>query len=617
MIYPNDPRITKLSVKGRDQAIKEDERHDLHGRLVMDATDASPAWLRLVNEYIIPTITSASTREQLLRDIGWPLPSNAIVDRISDASSAVFGAQDRLISIRTTDEKIQQDAEAYIEQLDINGFIARQCHNALFSAPNSLVVVDCPVEQTTQWPEPYLRLVASKSIYRAAPAMGSNELGLLQFAFLNEGENRRALFDDTHISIYERTAGTNAKEVEGWVMVSSEPHNLPFCPAFKMWADVEQSNMLVSHSMIRACLALLDEYVLNSGAKRSNDLKAAYAYFWHWQEELGECDYSYHAHGAEFPCLEGWIEVPGFDNAGQIVAEITPTKFACPACLRRKKAKKRGPGSSFPLPAPTSKEEFDLREPAGWIKAPLDSLTYVRDEVIALEAKILKQATGHEGGPINKSALNEDQISALIESARQVGEYLAEYYELLHKRILDAVLTMRYGPYYLGCTVNYGRRFAALSGDLLMVLMERAKKIGSVWLLEVLDDMLQDYHARGDSSKGLRFRILNDLSTYRFMSPSDMVGGGLDTANREGYLTTSGLLYYVARFEREEGSAVEVFGSTIEYNKLVETIIEKINGYIGELPEPIQAQPGSAEGPTNKGGRNNKPGPTTPTGSGK
>ncbi|WP_157618372.1 hypothetical protein [Spirosoma spitsbergense] len=589
--------MKRADLKLLQQAQLDDQRHRLHAEAAPDAASASPYFRKWVAEYLEPTIPSLSTREQVLRDIVWPLVSNELVDDISDSAAAVHGAQDRYIAIELSDEELQTDAEQFIEDIDVAGFISQKCHNALFSAPNSLVVVDLPAEQTTDFPEPYVYLLPSDKIVAAegvdAQAGGRNTSGLLRFAYFDiKQPKRRALFDGENFQVYEKLGGESE-----WRQLVSVPHGLPFCPAWKLWADVDAGNPLASNTMIRPSLGLLNRYIFWDAAEHSNDLKAAFAQFWHLEEEAKSCGYQ----APDGPyCQEGVLLYPGTDTMGNYTPDMAPIKRPCPQCKKRRS--RGGPGSGIPIPAPQKKEDADWRVPAGWIDAPIDSLKYIQEKVEKLRAKIRRTATGSEGGPQNQQALNESQIMSILESARQVGDYLAEYFEILHRRILDALLRLRYGNAYLGCTVNYGRRFSVLSGDLLMQLSEMAKKTGSDWLVEEIDNLQQDYYARGDSSRGLRFQMLTDLNPYPYRTPEGLVAGQINVIDPEGYAIAVGLMGYVKRFERENQLPIERFGVLAPYSQRVTTILDAIKEYVTERnPQQTSGNPQGGANSTGSG----------------
>jgi hypothetical protein len=599
---PNDPAVKNADSKPLQICVAEDERHRLHTEPAPDAASASPYFRRWVDGYVTRTIKAKEARERFLEQIVWPLVSNELVDTIMDAAAAVHYAQDRYIDVDFTDEKLKDDFLQYLEQRDLNGFFARNCHNALFGAPNSFIVVDLPAEQTTAFPEPYVYLLSSKKMKAAEAMSGHTDSGMLRFGFFETDKpKQRALFDEECFALYERSdARTN-----DWELKSLVPHNLPYCPVFKLWPDVDMSAPMVSNTPIRPQLGKLDRYVFWDGACESNDLSAGFKIFWYLETE--PC--SYKSEG--FMCQHGVIEKHELDINGQIIPNSTfrepcPIRDVCPAHSQH------GPGSKVGIPAQQTKDQADWRPAVGWVEIQVEALKLIADKVKGIASSILGSATGHESGPQNDQALNESQIMFILDKGRQVGQYLAEHFEKTHKRTLDAWGWLRYGSAYLGSTVSYGRRFVMLSGDQLMILYEAAKKIGSLWLIEEIDGMLQDYYARSDASRKLRYQLLTDLNPYPYQAAADLVAAQINLTDPIGYMTSVGLMRWVKLFEAEVKAPIERFGSLVDYQTRVSTISKAIQEYVKEhitnRPDPTSGQSGEGDpDPTGSG----KPDPTS------
>lgn len=569
MLTPTDPVVKSSNRKALIAAQFSDQRHRLHAEAATDAGQASPYWPKLRDGYFRETIASPSVFQLFVRQIVWPLVSVELVDDISDSSAAVHYAQDRFIGVELRDEKLQADFEQYLEKIDLNGFITRDCHNQLFSGPSALVVVDLPETQTTPFPEPYIYVLPTSQIDKAE----ASENGLMKWVLLKPDEAKRvALFDSTDYGVFQKNAAGE------WVPVVSEPHGLEYTPAFKMWADTGLNNPLLSNSILSPILGLLDRYVLWDGAREVNDLGAGFQMFWHFEEERKSCGLI--VDGSE--CQNGSI---------YYVSGESSKRIDCPRCGGKKVS--WGPGRRIPIPAPQNKSEADWRDPAGYISPKVEALKYVAEKVTGLKAAIKSTATGQQVGPENKQALNEDQIFSILEASRRVGQYLATNYEILHRRAIDTIGRLRYGDAYIGCSVNYGRRFSVLTGDQLMLLYESAKKIGAVWLLEEIDGMLQDYYSRGDASRKLRFKLLTDLNPYKFMSPADLVNAEINTSDPVGYRLSVKLMRYVRQFESENKVPIERFGILIDYSDRVTTIFETLTEYVNKelsASEPIDGE---------------------------
>jgi hypothetical protein len=622
-LTPTDAIVKKADSKPLDIALAEDQRHRLHAEAVTDRASASPYFTKWVSNYVTPTISSKSVREQFLRQIAFPLVSNEIVDAIMDAGSSVHYAQDRYIEVELTDDRLKADFWAFLQKRDLDGFFARNCHNALYNAPNSLIVIDLPAEQTTDFPEPYLYLLPVDKLKAAEPIAGHTNSGLLKFGFFETDDpKRRGLFDETDFSIWERIdARTNQ-----WTRVLSVPHNLPFCPIFKMWADVDHGSPLVSNTPLRPLLGWFDRYVFWDGAREQSDLAAGFQHFWYLtSDDDKECTYV----SEGFRCQGGVIEKYKTDEFGNNIKD-SMYREDCPiasTCAKHKKKVEWGPGSTVPVPAQHATDDPDWRPAVGWVGAHVDNLEYIAKKVDQIGAKILRTATGFESGPQNREALNETQIMSILDKSRTVGQYLAEYFEIAHKRAIDGFGWLRYGTDYIGCTVNYGRRYVMLTGDQLMVLYQAAKEIGSLWLIEEIDGMLQDYYARADPSKKLRYQLLTDLNPYPYQTASELVAAKVHLTDPTGYLVSVGLMRWIKMFERDENISIQRFGVKTDYQKRVTEIYKAIEGYVKDQLDTNRSKNGSnpfesgsesgnePAGPTGGGGTNaNESGGAKPTG---
>ncbi|WP_128547217.1 hypothetical protein [Larkinella soli] len=569
-LTPNDPRVKKANRRALQAAKADDDRHRLHAEAATDAASASPYWPRFVDTVIRPSVNGKGTLDQLIRQIYWPLCTVEVVDEISDACSAVHHAQDRNISVDMRDEKLQRDFDDYLEQINLSGFISGDCHNALFESPNALVVVDLPREQTTDFPEPYVYLLTLDQVQAIEAHKFHQQAGQLVFAFfdlppLPETPDvlRRALYDSEAYSIYIKPKGGD------WTLETASPHPLGVAPVFKAWSDVSGTNPLLSNTVLRPLLGKLDGLVFEEGAFRLFRLTSAIPLFWHLESE--NCDYK---------SLEGFYCEHGTLMAYNDQGHKVGTGRSCPRCLNKNKF---GLGSRIPIPAPQTNTDADMRPPAGYIGVDNNALTFHRDWLASIRSEILKTATGYEGSPMKKAAVNEDQVMAILERARQVCQYLAVHFENLHRNLINTIGRLRYGDNYLGCTVDYGRRFSVLSSETLATLYKLAKEGGmSDWLLEEIDSMLQDFYARSDASRRLRYRMINDLNPYPFRTMEELTTAQVNVTDPIGFGVATGLSGLIRRFERENNMPIERFGLATDYPKRIASISQKLYDYVEE-----------------------------------
>lgn len=594
MLNPNSPKVIKGSnAKLLNAAVLQDQRHQLHAVSCDGPESASPYWKTVVDKELRKVVPARTKQEQILSKVAWPLVSVLLTDEIQDACGAVHTAQDRSIRVELSTDTLQSDYEQFIEKIRLNDFVAADCGNALFAAPNSFVIVDLATDQTSQFPVPTVYLLASAKVVGAEINTSAERRGQCEWIYFETeltdalGAPLRALFDAEAFSLYRRIPGTG-----NWVLVRSSPHQLGYCPAFKMWPDVDAANPFVSNTILRPLLGKLDRYPIDDASKEMLDTIGANPIFWHWKTE--KCDYKTSDNRS---CKHGFIERPTMKD-GRVVST---TKERCPiyeACQERSLI---GVGTRIPVPAPTSREDADLRPPAGWVQVDVNALTYNRDKVVAVRSEIKSAATGIDGELVKNEAVNADQVLAFLESGRKVLSYLAQHYEVLHKWVLDTIGRLRYGSAYLGSEVSYGRRFTMLSGDQLMTLKDVAKRSGAPgWQLEEIDSLLQTYHARNDASRSLRFQLLTDLNPYPYSTPAELQAASIPLVDPVGFLLSVGLMGYVKRFERENlGIPIERFGLGAEYNTRLTAILERLKQYVNEQNPSTAYKPEPAEGGTN------------------
>lgn len=601
MQNPNSQQVKKAVASNQSllgQAKKQDERHQLHAVACDGPEFASPHWKTVLKKELYDVVPAKAKQAQIESKVAWPLVSVGLVDEIQDACLSVHTAQDRSVRVNLRTDTIQADYEQFLDRIKLSEFVAGDCSNALFDAPNSFVIADLSPEQTTDFPEPYVYLLPAAKVIGAEILTSTEKRGQCKWIWFETqltdqtGGPVRALFDDQAFSLYRRIQGT-----DNWEQITSRPHNLGYCPARKMWSDLDSRNPFVSNTILRPFLGKLDRYPIDEASKEALDSIGANPILWHWKAE--KCSYKA---ADSTPCQGGVIERKIMKD-GKL---ISSTKEQCPlhaACQERSLI---GPGTRMPVPAPLSKEDADLRPPAGWVQVDVQGLEYNRDKVIAARKEIKAAATGIDSEVVKTEAVNVDQVLALLESGRKVLTYLAQHFETLHGWILDTMGRLRYGDAYLSSEVSYGRRFTMLSGDQLMTLKEVAKRVGAPgWQLEELDTLLQTYHARNDASRSLRFQLLTDLNPYPYQSPPELQASSIPAIDPDGYLLSVGLMGFVKRFERENlGLPIERFGLGADYNTRLNQILERLKLYVNEQQpgnafKPDPAGPGGVNNPVN------------------
>ncbi|GAB4042608.1 hypothetical protein [Spirosoma litoris] len=612
MLTPYDDIVTKFDHRALEAAKRDDNRHRLHAEAATSEATASPYFKTWFKDFVTSVIASKSKLKQLRKQFIWPPVSVELVDEIVDMASAVHHAEDRFIKLDFTDASLEADWEQFAEKAAIQQFITRNCHSSLFSRPNSLVVIDLPAIQVTPFPEPYVYLLALDRVRAIKALNGPSDSGLLEFVWFDtDVPGVTALFDTVDITLFKQDATGKWQEITG----SKVAHNQPYCPVFKMWDDVEDSNPLTSNTMLRPLLGLLDRLLFWDSGGESNDLASAFMMLWYLEKTT---DTSKPAPPLQLgsPGLVQDIRPVGTLDDGTPYAPVRQTVSNEP------KADNTiyGPGTTLPVPAPQTKEDADMRPPAGFIAPQVENLKYIADKVVNLRQRIRQTATGYDGGS-TAQPINETQVMQILERSRLIYQYLAEHYEVLTKRILDTVARYRYGAYFKGSAVSLGRRVSLLTGDQLITLYQAAKDAGlGAWLLEELTKQQQEYFARTDASRKLRFKVMRDLTDYPNLSPDELYNLGINTSDPEGYTIAVSLLGFIYRFERENDLSIEQFCNAPDYENRISQIKTSFTRYGSERKpvEPIVGSANPANDPNNprNGGKGGKSG-AKPTGKGR
>ena len=599
MLTPNDDIVKKFDIKQLNTAKLDDNRHRLHAEQAKSLRQASPYMRQLIREYVNTVITAPGKRAEVIKQMVWPPVTVETVDEIIDMASAVHHAEDRFIKVDFTDASLEADWNEFIERKAIEQFITRNCHNALFGLPNSLVIHDLSVDQDTAFPEPYVYLLSLERVRAVKALTGPSDNGLLEFVWFDtDTPGITALFDKVDRCLFRAIGNGEWEEIPG----TKQPHNWPYCPAYKMWDDVDDRNPLSSNTMISPLLGLLDRMLLWDAFAEVADLTNAFMYFWYYEESDDPFTDPMKPLVKDDTCRP-----TGVDENGTPFAPLNPT------CVDPSNKKQYGPGSVIPVPLPRDKTDADIRPPAGYIAPPVPNLEYVAKKVETLKLRIRSTATGYDTNS-NGQPINERQVLSIMERSRLIYQYLAEHFEVLTRRILAGLARDRYGNYFTGLTVNLGRRVSMLTGDQLIEMYQAAKDAGvGMWLLEELTTQQQQYFARSDASRQLRYKVIRSLNDYAYLSNEELTSLQINIINPEGYKMTVGLPGFIYRFERENDMSIEQFCNAPNYNDRVSQILTRFKSYVAEQ-KPADPAPGFPGGQNPTTGNRNNSGKPTGTG---
>jgi hypothetical protein len=94
-------------------------------------------------------------------------------------------------------------------------------------SPNSILIIDLPVEQTSLRPEPYFYWLEIENVIDYSSPDGNQ----IDWIIFKQPDNKIAVFDDTYIRVYQLN---EKNEISS--LISEAVHALGYCPARFFWS---------------------------------------------------------------------------------------------------------------------------------------------------------------------------------------------------------------------------------------------------------------------------------------------------------------------------------------------------------------------------------------------
>ena len=264
----------------------------------------------------------------------YPIQTPSIVEDIYRELERVFYSRNSSSSYQFTADELLEDWQNYRrEHLKEPDIWKTTGWEQMKISPNSILVVDLPVEQTSFRPEPYFYWLDIESVIDYSTNDGIS----LNWIVFKQPENRIAVFDDISISVYQLN---EKNEITG--QVSRAEHNLGFCTARFFWStQLNKNNNELKKNPITKELSNLDWYLFFSISKQHLDLYAPYPIYSAYE---ANCNFENNETGDY--CDGGFLR--NAQGNYKMLADGSIEK--CPCCSEKRIA---GPGSFLEIPIPS------------------------------------------------------------------------------------------------------------------------------------------------------------------------------------------------------------------------------------------------------------------------
>lgn len=508
----------------------------------------------------------------------FPLPTSALVEDIYHELEKVFYSRNASFDYSFTDNKYNEDWLRYrsdkLHEPDVWKVVG---WNKMKVSPNSLLVVDLPVKQTTPLPEPYFYWLEIDDVidYELTP-----DGKAFRWVAFKQPEKRIAIFDDKEIAVYQLS---DKEELVEKPIVLTE-HDLGYTPVRFFWTTfINTKDKDVKSNPLTKELANLDWLLFFAISKRHLDTYAAYPIYSAYK---ADCDFENNETG-EY-CDGGFLR--DIDGNYQIMADgsVKP----CPICSKRRIA---GAGSFVEVPVPNNTEGVaDMRDPVQITTIDRESLDYNVDEVNRLSKQIRDEMVGSGGDIENKQAINEMQVNANFESRTAVLNSLKTNFEEAQRFVEDTICRLRYGNAYKGLSVSWGTEFYLYTVEELYSKYKQAREAGaSQSELDAISKQIMEVEYRNNPTLLKRMSLLRQLEPFPNMKVTE-----LETLRNTGLMNSTQFLIklnftaYIDRFERENTDIVE-FGINQPLRDKIKTISDKIKEYANQDEQEILRAGGS------------------------
>lgn len=497
----------------------------------------------------------------------FPLPTPAVVEDVYRELERVFYSRNSSSSYQFTDSELAEDWSQYRKSnLNEPEVWKTTAWKRMQVSPNSILVVDLPLVQTSIRPEPYFYWLEIDAVVDYQ--LSKQDENLFEWLVFNQPEHRIAVFDDTSIRIYQLN---EKNEIQS--LVSEAQHDLGYCPARFFWStQLNEKNKDLKKNPITKELSNLDWYLFFALSKQHLDLYAPYPIYSAYE---ADCNFENSETGDY--CDGGFLR----NAKGEYKILNDGTVEKCPCCSEKRIA---GPGSFLEVPIPNQTEGVaDMRNPVQITTIDKNSLDYNVNECARLKNEIVISVVGSGGTVSEKEAINETQVTANFESKTSVLNALKTDFESAQKFIEDTVCKLRYGNAFISSSVNWGTEFYVFTVTELYSKYKQAKDNGaSNSELDAISQQILEVEYRNNPLVLQRMLILKQLEPYPHKTLDEVLKlyekKLIDEKLVKLKINFSTL---VDKFERENINIIE-FASNKPLREKIDIITNKLLEYVTE-----------------------------------
>lgn len=506
----------------------------------------------------------------------FPMETTAMTSHILDQLSKVFEGKNAVRSVEYVSDTAKNIYSKYLKDTGFNSKWRTQSIRALGTGINSVLVVDMPKENPSDFSKPYFYFLDVSNIYDMDVDREGNILWL-------------EYFREDEVLVHISKGGWQLLEVNGKsgdvVKIVHEAQNPTERYLCRFWWEPEMKagNKILKLSPFSEWVTKLDGMESWSVFKNMLDSFGSNPVTWSIEED---CDFTDKVRGVH--CDGGYLKTEaGAYLRGMNVAN--GSYESCPQCGDRRFV---GPGSHIEIPAP-SKEDGDFRAPFGVVGIDKEALDNAREELIRKNEEIVSGITGGSKPIMDEKAVNIPQVKAFFEGWTGVLRKIKKSFESSEEWLIETMAALMFGGEAVEASLNYGTSFYLQSEEEALIFYTATRNAGLPDY--ILDFLLNEYYETKfkDDRKSLeRVLVLMNVEPLKHITKTaalELSEKGLVSDNEVRVKLNFGSL--VQRFEMENGPVSE-FGVNMSGEKSggnfatrVNKIRETLVSYLPEIKE--------------------------------
>ncbi len=552
----------------------------LHTEADVDNVGKNPAYqrfLKRVDGYLVKDKYNVFKKYHR-----FPMSTTATCSDILSQLNKVFDGKNAVRSLTYTTENAETDFNAYLAETNFQATWRSRSLSALASGINSIIVADMPRDK----PEPYYYFLSIENVTDIDVA----DDGSINWVAFFSAEYKLTIVSKEGWQVVTMTAKAGGEPVS----IDHEAENNTGKEICWFWwlTNLNTSNDIIKKSPFSEWISKMDWLEVWSTWKRMLDAFGSNPVMWTIQEDcrFNDPKTGIFCEGGFLKRREGNQFIRGESSA------IDGGFAACPKCSDKRFV---GPGSVMEIPAPD--KESDMRSPFGVVPIEATALENARTEESRLRDELVRGVTGGGSEPINKEAINEQQVSALFEGWTGVLRHMKKSFEKSEERLLEVMAALRYGSDVLDASINYGSEFYLMTEQDALTFYVESRKVGVPDY--ILDVLLNEYYKtkfRFDAKGFERAKLLMAIEPFKHLTKDAVISLSSNTTlptNPDELILKINFGSLVQRFETENGNVAD-FGVAMMPGKMGDTFSLRVNsiketliGYIKEQPTPPKPEP--------------------------